>query len=189
MSITSAKASVANPVIPVSEGSLNLSRGFRIALADAVPLEAAGAPLPVPARLQQSLQDLYLNMFSRPVDDTRQRLEQLPYAEVKVGGRVIATISNSGAVTMPNSSPYLKLVRTADGKALNGPELALHIAETLVHASGGTIQMADSAATQAEWLARPPRQWTVDYEAMAAFIERSHRTDDHDRAQAPVSLI
>ncbi len=186
MSITSVKAATANPVIPASEASLNLSRGFRLALADAAPLEAAGIPQPVPAPLQQNLQELYIPMFSRPLAGPHQGLEQESYAEVKVAGTVIATISNSGAVTLPNSSPYLKLIRAADRMGLNGPELAQHLAETLAGASGGVIQIAHSAATQAEWLARPPRQWTVDYEALAAFIEGNRRRND-DRAKAPVS--
>lgn len=120
-------------------------------------------------------QELYIHKFSRPVDDRRQRLEQQDYAAVKVGNTVIATVSNSGAVSVPNRSPYLRLIRTADGKILNGPDLARHMAERLAHASGGTIVMADSAATQSEWLARPPLQWTVDYEAMHAFIDRDRR--------------
>lgn len=147
---------------------------------DVTPLDAAGTLQPLPSQLRQRLEDLCIHKFSRPVEDPRQRLEQQAYAEVKVGDRVIATVSNSGAVTVPNSSPCLKLIRTADGSLLSGPALARHMAEKLARSSGGTIVMADSAATQAQWLARPPLQWTIDYEAMSAFIESNrHRAADN----------
>jgi len=165
--------SIRNLITPAAKADKGSGPGFRMAL-EGIPLTISEATHASPARLRE----LYLPRFSRPVEDPRQRLEQQDYAEVRRGDTVIATISNSGAVIVPNSSPYLKLIRTADGQLLNGPELAQHMAETIARASGGSIVMADSAATQAEWLARPPLQWTVDYEALNAFIESHHRRGD-----------
>lgn len=170
MGIASVKApAVAGPAAP-AEPAIGSAGAFRLVLADVMPPET---PRPVPQPVEHNLHDLYIQMFTRPVGDLGQRLEQQPYAEVKVGDTVIATVSNSGAVTTPNNSPFLTLIRSAGGKFLSGPELAQHMAETLAKAAGGTIVMSDSAATQAEWLSRPPLRWMVDYEAMNAFIERN----------------
>jgi hypothetical protein len=122
---------------------------------------------PVPADFMQKLMEA---RFTRPVGPADNDPSEL-YAEVKVGGKTIAKIYNSGGSETPNSLAGIQL-GGPDEEGLTGPALAQYRAEKIAKAIGGTIEKADTAVTQAEYDARPPRQFYVDYDAMNAELER-----------------
>ena len=141
--------------------------GGRIAVES---LKALGGltPLKIPpedaARLRaqmKEIQELRYRIPSGPVDEV--------YAEVKVGGKVVATLNNSGASVTSNAdgARLRRLPSMGEGCNLTGPALAQLRADEIAKALGGTISKAETAMTQPEWRARPPTTWTIDYEAMA----------------------
>ena len=111
--------------------------------------------------LMKEVQELRYRVPSGPVDEV--------YAEVKVGGQVVATLYNSGASVTSNVDwgRLRKLPSMGEGCTLTGPALAQLRAEEIAKALGGTISKAETAMTQPEWRARPPVTWTIDYERMA----------------------
>ena len=92
------------------------------------------------------------------------------YATVKVNGKVVATLYNSGAAETSNATyaKVSKLPSMGEGEMLVGPELAQKRAEEIAKAMGGKIEMTGTAQTQAEWNARPPIEFTYDYAAIEA---------------------
>jgi hypothetical protein len=77
------------------------------------------------------------------------------YATVKVNGKVVATLYNSGSSAMTNDAAA-KLGDLQDPPGLKGgPNLAQWRAESIAKATGGTIEKAPTAITQAEWTPRP----------------------------------
>lgn len=92
------------------------------------------------------------------------------YATVKVNGEVVATLYNSGGAMTSNATAgkLSKLPSMGEGETLVGPELAQKRAEEIAKALGGKVEVVGTALTQAQWNARPPVEFTYDYEAMAA---------------------
>lgn len=141
--------------------------GDRIAIDSLKPLtglKPTKISAEVAARLEANLkqiQELRYRKPSGPPDEI--------YAEVKVGGKVVATLYNSGAAVTSNASAgkLRRLPSMGEGTTLTGPALAQLRAEEIAKALGGTVAKAETAMTQAEWRARPPMTWTIDYEAMA----------------------
>jgi hypothetical protein len=85
-------------------------------------------------------------------DAAKQQPDNRPdniYAEIKVGGKTVATIYNSGGTETTNALG--KKVKLSDGQ---GPELAQKRAEELAAASGGKIVKANSAISHAQWSAQ-----------------------------------
>ena len=79
------------------------------------------------------------------------------YATVKVNGKVVATLYNSGSSAMTNDAAA-KVGDLQDPPGLNGgPDLAQWRAERIAKAVGGTVEKASTAITQSEW---KPRQAT-----------------------------
>jgi hypothetical protein len=75
---------------------------------------------------------------------------QNTYAQVKVDGKVVATLYNGGSSTM-TSAAAATIGSLKDPEGLSGPNLAQWRAEAYAKALGGTVAMADTAKTQAEW--------------------------------------
>lgn len=100
------------------------------------------------------------------------------YARVMIGGSVVATIDNQGAVTSDN--PFGEKLRdllpgSLNGK--NGPELAQARAELVAKLAGGRVETAPTAMTQAAFDALPLLfDWrpAVDQAAM----DRDPRSDE-----------
>jgi hypothetical protein len=69
------------------------------------------------------------------------------YAEIKVNGKTVAKVFNSGSTETPNSLAG-RIDLTDDGQ---GPSLAQIRAEEIAKALGGKIVKADTAQTQSEW--------------------------------------
>ena len=84
---------------------------------------------------------------------------------------------------MPNAFAGRVEFGGPDEDGLTRPALAQLRAEKIAKACGGTIAKSDTAVTQMEFDARPPRQFYVDYDAMNAEIERLRRSAEHQRCQ------
>jgi hypothetical protein len=93
--------------------------------------------------------------------DVPDNAPQNTYATVKVDGKVVATLYNSGSSVMTNDAAA-KVGDLQDPPGLNGgPDLAQRRAERIAKAVGGTVEKAPTAITQSEW---KPRQTTsTDY--------------------------
>ncbi len=97
------------------------------------------------------------------------------YATVKVNGKVVATLYNSGASVTSNSdhTKLKNLPSMGDTETATGPELAQKRAEEIAKALGGTIEKASTAQTAEQWT---PAQveWVYDEAAIErAFAARS----------------
>lgn len=74
------------------------------------------------------------------------------YARVIVGGKVVATLYNSGGAE--STSAAAAAYNWAAEPSIAGPDLARLRAQGIADALGGTVEMADTAQTQAEWRPR-----------------------------------
>jgi hypothetical protein len=91
---------------------------------------------------------LLLQMHAAPsVTDVPDNAPQTTYATVKVNGKIIATLDNSGSSAMTNEAKWR--------------------AERIAMATGGTIEKAASVITQSQWTPGRPfrtatraRKWT-----------------------------
>lgn len=94
------------------------------------------------------------------------------YATVKVNGKIVATLYNSGASATSNAaySKVKNLPSMGEEEQLTGPMLAQKRAEEIAKALGGTVEKAPTAQNQAQWQSRPPIEWTYDYGAMDAAL-------------------
>lgn len=94
------------------------------------------------------------------------------YANVVVGGKVVATIDNQGGVSTDDVlGQKLRDILLGDVNGTNGPDLAQARAEQIAKLLGGRVVGSDTALTQAEFNALPkpeePQPW-IDYDAMRA---------------------
>jgi hypothetical protein len=88
-------------------------------------------------------------------NDVPDNAPQNTYATVKVEGKVVATLYNSGCSAMTNEAAA-EIGDLQDPPALvGGPDLAQWRAERIAKATGGTIEKASTAITQSEWKPRP----------------------------------
>jgi hypothetical protein len=79
---------------------------------------------------------------------------QNTYATVKVNGKVVATLDNSGGAAMTNQAGAM-VGDLQDPAAPNGgPDLAQWRAERIAKAVGGTVEKASTAITQSAWKPR-----------------------------------
>jgi hypothetical protein len=75
---------------------------------------------------------------------------QNTYAEVKVGGKVVATLYNGGSATLTNGAATA-IDNLKDPEGLSGPNLAQWRADAYAKALGGTVEKADTAISQSQW--------------------------------------
>jgi len=92
------------------------------------------------------------------------------YAKVKVGGKVVATIYNSGGAATPNAiyGKVKNLFSMGEKETLTGPALAQKRAEEIAEALGGTVEKLATDESLAAWENRPPMTWSYDYKSMEA---------------------
>ncbi len=94
-----------------------------------------------------------------------------PYANVVIGGSVVATIDNQGVVTSDDAlgNRLRNLLSGLDG--VSGPDFSQKIAERIANFVGGRIQKARTALTQMEFNSLPPipeTKVTIDHVGMKA---------------------
>jgi hypothetical protein len=118
------------------------------------------------------MDEVIKNSFRRPASPADNDPSNV-YATVKVGGKTVATIYNSGLVASDGrpSGTYSQIANlpsmSGTDSSLQGPNLAQKRLEEITKALGGTAEKASTAATQTAWENRPPMQWTYDYDAMS----------------------
>ncbi len=154
----------------------------RFEVANLPSLNLSATPLPA-----DYMQKMLEAQFTRPVGEPDNAPSQL-YAVIKVGKETVGKVYNSGCCETPNSFAGRVEFGGPDEDGLTGPALAQLRAEKIAKACGGTIVKSDTAATQAEFDARPPRQFYVDYEAMNAEIERLRRSAEERRQGSQAAL-
>ncbi len=118
--------------------------------------------------MMAEMEETWKGQFKIPVGKADNDPSNI-YATVKVNGKVVATLYNSGGAMTSNATgaQVSGLPSMGEGETLTGPALAQKRAEEIAKALGGTIETASTAQTAAEW--RPAKvEWTYDYEAMNA---------------------
>jgi hypothetical protein len=75
---------------------------------------------------------------------------QNTYAQVKVGGKVVATVFNGGSSTMTGAAAA-KVGDLRDPEGLSGPNLAQWRADAYARALGGIVEKAGTAISQSQW--------------------------------------
>src|SRR5262245_57245534 len=93
----------------------------------------------------------WLDMHAVPsATDVPDNAPQNTYATVKVNGKIVATLYNSGCSAMTNEAAA-KVGDFQDPPGLTGgPDLAQWRAQRIAEATGGTIEKASTAITQSD---------------------------------------
>jgi hypothetical protein len=104
-------------------------------------------------RLIEANQQYLDNQYSsrnKPSDEPLPQSQ--PYATIKVGGKVIASVDNQGLVTTASDlSKELLSMLPDDVNGTNGPNLAQARAEVLAGYFGAKVEKADTAINQLEF--------------------------------------
>ncbi|MBR0736887.1 hypothetical protein JQ581_08090 [Bradyrhizobium liaoningense] len=95
---------------------------------------------------------------------------QNTYAQVKVDGKVVATVYNGGSSTMTNAAAG-KIGKLEDPPGLGGPDLAQWRADTYARLLGGTVEKAPTAITQSQWTPRESTSTTYSREQLDAAFQ------------------
>ena len=132
--------------VQVSEVKKFDSLGLKIVSIDDMP------------ELRDRMATHWLNMQaaeSRLATEVPDNAPQNIYATVKVDGKVVATLYNSGG-SMMTAAAAGAVGDLQDPPGLNGgPHLAQARAERIAKVLGGTIEKAPTAITQSQWTPRP----------------------------------
>ncbi len=92
------------------------------------------------------------------------------YAEVKVSGKVVATLYNGGSSWMTNQAAA-GVGDLEDPPSLGGPDLAQWRAENYAKRLGGTIEKAPTAISQSQWTPRESSPTTFSREQLDAAFQ------------------
>lgn len=143
----------------------SISPIYSIDVSRVTPLSTPQA-IKLPDSVMASLDEAMEKAYQR-LDGAADNAPENIYAQVKVNGRVVATLYNSGAAETSNSvaAQLQDLLMNPSG---SGPNLAQTRAEQIAAALGGTVEKASTAQTPSQWAARAPHQFYIDYAAMAA---------------------
>lgn len=147
-----------------------IMQGYRIDLSQVKKLPASAiseGTAAEKAAFQAQMQKMREAEYTRPVNLDGHGSQDI-YAEVKVGGRTIATLYNDGTM-MTSNADHGKVMRALkDDTQLSGPAGAQERAEKIAKALGGTMVKRQDALTPAQYRALPPIRFEVDYAAMEA---------------------
>jgi hypothetical protein len=95
---------------------------------------------------------------------------QNTYAQVKVDGKVVATVYNGGSSTM-TSGAAAKVGSLQDPPGLSGPDLAQWRADSYAKLLGGTVEKAPTAITQSQWTPHESSSTTYSREELDAAFQ------------------
>lgn len=112
------------------------------------------------------MDEIWKNQFRIPVGKSDNQPDNI-YATVKVNGKIVATLYNSGAALTSNTGygSMKNLPSMGEKEKAIGPELAQKRAEEIAKSLGGKIEKASTAKTAAQW--QPAKvEWTYDYKKM-----------------------
>ncbi|GMO12919.1 hypothetical protein TM233_11630 [Bradyrhizobium sp. TM233] len=130
--------------------------GFRIDLSQVKPLSGAKV---ISAADDPVLHDLIATHWriahdtSAPQSVVADNAPENTYAQVRVDGKVVATLYNSGSSAMTNQASA-KIGKLEDPPGLSGPDLAQWRADNYARLLGGTVEKAPTAITQSQWTPR-----------------------------------
>jgi hypothetical protein len=111
-----------------------------------------------------------LEVQSMPPDGEEDSPCYQPYAEIKVGDEIVATVSNAGGLSMRMNMAGEIPFGGADEAGLTGPALAQFRADRIAQALGGSVFKSDTAMTQEEFEAQLPQKLSALYDAMTAAL-------------------
>lgn len=144
------------------------------------PLQGEATSLPNPSNLRLRTEDLAVFMKSGESDDAPSKL----YAEIIKDGQVIARLYNGGsAVTYGQTGD---LFDGTNEPYAGGPNLAQWRAERIAQATGGTVRIAPTAASQDEWNTERAKSQTAVH-ALSGY--GSNLKESHSGVNAPDSLL
>ncbi|TWB65115.1 hypothetical protein [Bradyrhizobium sacchari] len=170
----SMSTSDAKPALqPVVEDTTQAeTSGFRIDVSQVKPLTAK----PISAADDPVLRDLMATHWliahetNAPQDVVADNAPQNIYAQVKVDGKVVATLYNAGSSAMTNQAAA-KIGRLEDPPGLSGPDLAQWRADNYARLLGGTVEKAPTAITQSQWTPRESSSTTYSREQLDAAFQ------------------
>lgn len=141
---------------------------FPVKIASIQTLPIKLEPVKISPGMAAQMEELWKNQFRIPLGKPDNHPDNI-YATVKVGGKIVATLYNSGASVTENAAAgkLQNLPGTAANDTTVGPKLAQQRAEYIARQLGGIIEKAPTAQTASQW--RPTEmEWGYDYEAMEA---------------------
>ncbi|WP_144441655.1 hypothetical protein [Bradyrhizobium sp. CCGE-LA001] len=113
---------------------------------------------------------------------------QNTYAQVKVDGKVVATVYNGGSSTMTNAA-FGKIGKLEDPPGLAGPDLAQWRADNYARLLGGTVEKAPTAITQSQWTPRESTSTTYSREQLDAAFQAMLAEGQRANAQQQSSYL
>lgn len=159
------------PVVPDATDAA--TSGFRIDVSQVKPLSGAK---PISAADNPHLRDLLATNWlmthdaraTQPV--AADNAPENTYAQVKVDGKVVATLYNSGSSAMTNQAAA-KVGKLEDPPGLGGPDLAQWRADQYAQRLGGTVEKAPTAITQSQWTPRESSSATYSRDQLDAAFQ------------------
>ncbi|WP_100176538.1 hypothetical protein [Bradyrhizobium nitroreducens] len=164
-------ASGLQPVAPDETGAA--ANGFRVdvsqvkLLSGAKPISVADNPVLHDLMATNWLMTHGANATQPTVSDDAP---ENTYAQVKVDGRVVATLYNGGSSTMTNAAAA-NIGKLEDPPGLAGPDLAQWRADQYAARLGGTVEKASTAITQAQWTPRESRSTAYSRQQLDAAFQ------------------
>lgn len=168
---TSNAASGLQPVVP--DTTNDATSGLRIDVSQVKPLTGAK---PISVADHPDLRDLMATnwLMTHGADASQSAVSddapENTYAQVKVGGKVVATLYNGGSSTMTNAAAAT-IGELEDPPGLEGPDLAQWRADQYAARLGGTVEKVPTAITQSQWTPRESRSTTYSREQLDAAFQ------------------
>lgn len=149
----------------------------------AKPISAADDPV-----LRDMLATNWLIMNSPIAPTIADNAAQNTYAQVKVGGKVVATLYNGGSSAMTNQAAAA-VGDLQDPPGLGGPDLAQWRADNYARLLGGTVEKAPTAITQSQWTPRESASTTYSRDQLDAAFEAMLAAGRNATAQRQSSYL
>lgn len=147
---------------------MQIGNDVRYDVSRARQVEADGLQVrEVSAEQRAAIEAVWQDQFRVPTGKPDNHPDYV-YAQVKVGGNVVATIYNGGSVETSNKNGAVlrNLPSMGEGEALTGPALAQKRAADIAAALGGAVHVVATPQSLAAWEGRVPAGFTYDYDAM-----------------------
>lgn len=191
---TSASGSVqtttSSDVSAATEGaSQQAASAYRVDISQVKPLTGG---TPISAIDDPTLRDLLATAWLTMHDADRiptgppDNAPENTYAQVKVDGKVVATVYNSGVTAMSNAAAA-ELSDVQDPPGLLGPNLAQWRANTYAKILGGTVEKASTAIRQDQWTPRESSAGTYSRKQLDAAFEAMVAEGQRATAQSAAS--
>jgi hypothetical protein len=146
-----------NPTLAPADATSSGTSGGGINISQLKPLQGMAKPISVADN--PVLRDLMATnwLMTHGASSTQSSIPdnapQNTYAQVKVGGKVVATLYNAGSSAMTNDAAA-KVGGLQDPPGLLGPDLAQSRADSYAKLLGGTVEKLPTAIAQSQWTPR-----------------------------------